>query len=82
MSASSLKNMGRTKGNHQRYLYAEQLWESSVKFIGSEYNLILYTLIISHFFTVLMPFSCSSILIITTEQNNDIVLGLRNLYAP
>ena len=53
-----------------------------MKFIGSKYNLILYTLIISHFFTVLMPFSCSSILIITTEQNNDIVLGLRNLYAP
>ena len=25
MSASSRKNMGRTKGNHQRYLYAEQL---------------------------------------------------------
>ena len=38
MSASSRKNMGRTKGNHQRYSYAEQLWESSLKFVGSKYK--------------------------------------------
>ena len=45
-------------------------------------NLILYTLIISRFFKVLMPFSSSSILIITTQERNEIVLSLRNIYAP
>ena len=45
-------------------------------------NLILYTLIISRFFKVLMPFRSSSILIITTQERNEIVLSLRNIYAP
>ena len=45
-------------------------------------SLLLYTLIISVFFTVLMSFSSSSILNITTEQRNNILLSLRDLYAP
>ena len=74
--------MGTTKGNQQHYLCAEQLWESSVKFISSKYKSYIVYLDNFTFFTVLMPFSCSSILIIMTEQTNDIVLSLRNLYAP
>ena len=38
LSASSRNIMGKTKGNQLQYLYAEQWWESSVKFIGSKDN--------------------------------------------
>ena len=44
-------------------------------------NLLLYTLIISRFLIVLVPFSSSSILMITTQERNVIVLSSRNLYA-